>query len=122
MARFITTLKTGKVKEARGAFGRATWELLAPLVYSSDVVGVVIIVPAGFTTDFASVPRLPLIYSLAGDTGHASAVVHDYLCRTKKLPRVLADKVFREALEVEGVPAWRRTLMYLGVRIGGAGK
>lgn len=118
MAEFLTNLITVKVKEPRGMFGRATWRVLAPLVYYSDVLEATVIVPTDFETDFASVPRLPLVYALTGDTGHKSATVHDFLCRKKLVERDVADKVFREALQVEGVPGWRRALMYAGVRFG----
>src|SRR5258708_6192683 len=58
-----------------------TWKLKEDLYYTSDILGV-IYVPAGFVTDFASVPRLPFAYLLAGDTAHQAAVVHDYLYQT----------------------------------------
>ena len=118
MSKFLTKLEVEKVKEAGGMFGRATWLLLEPLVFQSDVLATTLIVPAGFVTDFASVPRIGPLYDLAGDTGHASATVHDWLCRSKTIPRNRADKVFLEALKVEGVPSWRRNMMYYGVRIG----
>jgi hypothetical protein len=94
--------------------GTGQWELTAPLVYESDMAGR-IEVPVGFSTDFASVPRLPLAFMLAGDTAHASAVVHDYLCRVW-IPRGditwrEAADVFDEAMQSEGVPGWRRMLM-----------
>jgi hypothetical protein len=96
------------------------WILGAPLVYQSDVAKTTFTVPAGFKTDLASVPRLPVIYWLCGDTSSKAAVVHDYLYTTGAVPREVADAVLREASGVTGVPWWRRTLMYWGVRIGGA--
>lgn len=118
MARFITKLVAAKHREPKSIFGRAEWKVQVPLIYASDVADDTFIVPAGFVTDFASVPRISIAYAVAGDTGHASAVVHDYLCRKKGYPRSLADLVFKEALEVEGTPWWRRAIMYSGVRIG----
>ena len=38
-----------------------------------------ITVPEGYTTNFASVPRIPIIFDLVGGYGHAAAVLHDYL-------------------------------------------
>ncbi len=79
----------------------------------------------GFRTDLASVPRwIPIAWALAGGTGNAAAVLHDYLYRhglfTGQVEnRAEADAVFLEAMEVTGVPIWRRRLMYLGVRVGG---
>lgn len=97
------------------------WRLEAPLVYVGEWTGVLCI-PVGFETDFASVPRFLFTYMLTGNTAHEAAVVHDYLYRTPDFPitREDADKTMREAMEVTGVPAWRRTLIYAGVRAGGA--
>ena len=99
-----------------------TWRLNEPVVYQSDVAGQTFTVPAGFVTDLASVPRLPLVYLLAGGTANEASVVHDWLYSTHVVPRAVADAVLREASAVTGVPAWRRWLMCAGVRIGGGGK
>jgi hypothetical protein len=94
--------------------------LAAPLVYQSDAAGMTFTVPTGFRTDLASVPRMPLIFLLAGDCAREAAVIHDWLYTTHLVDRATADAVLREASAVTGVPWWRRTLMYWGVRIGGA--
>ncbi len=49
-----------------------------------------------------------------------AAVIHDYLARKApdKKTRILADKIFLEAMKVEGVQRWRRYMMYRAVRIG----
>lgn len=111
MGRFETTLKSELVDESGGGM----WELSEPLVYYSTLYDTTVTVPTGFRTDFASVPRLPLAYLLAGDTAHRPATVHDYLCRTD-YPRDRADRIFLEAMESIGVPWWRRNLMYAAVR------
>jgi hypothetical protein len=95
------------------------WILTAPLSYQSDVARCTITVPAGFQTDLASVPRLPLVFLLAGDCAREAAVVHDFLYGTHLVDRATADAVLREASALTGVPAWRRWLMWAGVRIGG---
>lgn len=116
---FLTPLETTKVAEPN-ALGRARWKLLTDLAYNSRIHGL-IVVDAGFVTDFASVPRTPLTYWLFGDTAHASAVVHDYLCRSlypsRRVSWRRAADVFREAMQCEQVPAWRRTLMYWAVLV-----
>ena len=99
--------------------GRGTWRLLASLGYSSDLIGQVT-VPAGFVTDLASVPRLPVAFFLAGGLAHAAAVVHDWLYTTHQTDRATADAVFREAAQACGVSPWRAWVMWLGVRAGGA--
>lgn len=76
--------------------------------------------PADFETDFASVPRLPVVFDLVGAYGHAAAVLHDWLYRTCLLPREEADRVFFNALRSSGIARWCAWLMWGGVRIGGA--
>lgn len=100
---------------------RKTWRLLAPFSYLDPDHGF-IGVPAGFTTDFASVPRWPLTFALLGQYGHAAAVVHDCLYRNGSLLRKDADRVFLNALRSSGIARWRAWLMYAGVRIGGSSR
>ena len=96
------------------------WRVASPIVYRSAVAGVgVVTVPAGFITDLASVPRLPLTYLLAGGTAHVAAVIHDWLYASKPVDRRTADAVFLEVMQVTGVPAWRAWLMYGAVRVAG---
>ena len=115
MSRFLTSLD---MRDNEG-IADGKWVLLAPLVYESDVAGRVITVPAGFPTDLASVPRLPVIYSLCGNVARRAAVLHDYLYTSGRESRSMADAVFKEASAVIGVPALVRWLMWAGVRIGG---
>jgi len=83
--------------------------------------GVVIQVPAGFRTDFASVPRvLWTIVPPVGLYGKA-AVVHDFLYVSQPCTRLEADRIFLDAMEVLGVPLVQRSLMYKAVRLGGGG-
>jgi hypothetical protein len=76
-------------------------------------------VPAGFQTDFASVPRIPVAFLLAGDEAHMPAVVHDFLYSSKICTREEADNTFLEAMTATGVTKWRRTLMWAAVRMFG---
>lgn len=96
-----------------------SWKLVSDFVFKSDKCIAPIVVPAGFVTDFASVPRLPLAYLLAGDCAHEAAVIHDYLYRTGKADRKTADEIFLEAMGAQGIPAWRRYGMYWAVRLFG---
>lgn len=101
--------------------GRYPWRLTEDLLYLSPRVGQVII-PAGYTTDFASVPRLPLVYMTLGGRASLAAVVHDYLydCPPDGVSRADADAVFLEAMKAAGEPGWlARQSMYAGVRLGG---
>ena len=96
------------------------WKLIAPLVYSSSVAGWIFKVPAGFVTDLASIPRLPLVYWLMGGKANESSVVHDWLYSSKQVSRYMADCVLVEASAVIGVSWWRRVLLFAGVRLFGA--
>ena len=79
-----------------------------------------IVIPSGFTTDFASVPRVPLAYTLFADKAKKSAVLHDYLYETKMFSRLQCDKAFLCAMEAEGLNWFTRYAMYQGVRLGGS--
>ena len=113
MAKFMTDLCAVKAN--------GTWKLTQPLIYHSDLVKWVS-VPIGFKTDFASVPRIPVIYALVGDRAHYPAVIHDYLYSVDAKPNVSrkeADLVFLEAMEARGIGWLYRKMMYWGVRMGG---
>lgn len=84
-----------------------------------DGRGEVIKVPAGFHTDLASVPRL--IWGWIPPLGRylRAAIVHDYLYRTARLPRPVADKAFHALMRRAGVGPIRARLMYWAVRLAG---
>lgn len=100
--------------------GRQFYRVNEPLVYRSDVASMIIKVPAGFVTDLASVPRLPFVYLLLNGVADEPGVVHDYLYSVGMFPRALSDKVLYEACLVTGVPTWKASAIYAGVRVGGA--
>lgn len=78
-----------------------------------------ITVPKGFRTDFASVPRIFWrIVPPVGLYGKA-AVLHDWLYFSEFATREEADDIFLEAMEVLGVPKYRRLTMYYAVRLFG---
>lgn len=80
-------------------------------------------VPAGFSSDGASIPRL--LWWLIGHPFEsrfaAAAFLHDRLYGTHEVTRAEADRIFLEALRVLGAAEWRCRLMYAGVRVGGWG-
>ncbi|WP_186169220.1 DUF1353 domain-containing protein [Burkholderia gladioli] len=121
MSAFLSRLEVELVSDSTNS-GRGTWRLTAPLVYQSDVADRIFTVPAGFETDFASVPRAPVAFLLAADSAHEASTVHDFLYTAPHpVTRSMADAVLKEASIVSGVPAWRAWLMWAGVRIGGGG-
>jgi hypothetical protein len=98
---------------------RDKWRLDSALRYQSNAIGDVVTVPAGFVTDFATVPRLPVVYLMFDGYGDRAAVVHDYLYRSGDHPRSTCDQVFYESLLADGVSNWRAGLMYAAVRVFG---
>jgi hypothetical protein len=119
MAKFLTPFD-GRLSE-----DEKTYTLLADLVYESDIPiknKYVIVVPKGFVTDLASVPRFLLVYLLAGNYAKRPAIVHDYLYENGIGTKQIADRIFKEAMRATNLPRWREELMYAGVVIGGKGK
>jgi hypothetical protein len=89
--------------------------------FTVDVTDVELIkVPEGFETDLASVPRLPIVYMMVGNTGHKAAVLHDWLYATNYYPRHKCDLLFYHGLRESGIGYINAKAMYLGVRLGGA--
>jgi len=108
--------------ELKWVGGDYPWELTENLEYVSERHGYFCI-PAGYRTDFASVPRLPFAYWAAGGKAVLPSILHDhcYDCRTAVMTRKQADKVFLEAMKAASDPAsgFTRWVMYAAVRAGG---
>ena len=92
------------------------------MIYESPIVGTVI-VPVGFETDLASVPRIPLAYLLTGGKANVPAILHDYLYVYGGCTRREADDAFMECMQTLGDPksGFKRWLMYTAVRLFGGG-
>ena len=119
MSAFLSELTTTCIDDT-AASGRGIWRVEQPFTYQSDILGKTITVEPGFLTDYASVPRVPVAYLLFGDTSHRAAVLHDWLYHHHEVcDEQTANRVLLEASKVEGIPAWRRLGIYLGVKIGG---
>lgn len=114
MAKFLSSLAVEMVGEDK-------WRLTKPLVYLSIVAKQTLVVPEGFITDFASVPRIPIIFEVFGDRGQMAAALHDWLYTAPHpLPtRSAADDVLKEALIAQGMDEGEATLMFFGARLGG---
>ena len=126
MTKFLDNLCAEQI----GIFqGRVVHKLTKELVWLNGDIRVVI--PVGFETDLASVPRLPLVFLLWGDRAHREAVLHDYLYRcnavlmrgenrVSPVEKEDADWYFREAMIGQGNSWGVYHPMYLGVRCAGA--
>ena len=97
------------------------WRLEADFEYYTDLTPErkYIKIPAGFETDFASIPKIFLPFLEYRDKFNKAAVIHDWLYHSKQFDRKLADRIFFEAMEVLGIAKWKRYLFYYIVRIFG---
>jgi hypothetical protein len=123
IARFVTPLRFedhNADPEARRA-RRLRLVLVDPLVYDSALLDRTIVVPAGFVTDLASIPRL--LWNVLPPIGayDDAAVVHDYLFQRPPAHVTvwLANGILNEAMRVDGVDAWQRRAIFSGVQVGG---
>ena len=94
------------------------WDLAKPLAYRGNTEEFV--APEGFSTNFASVPRL--FWSILSPWGRhmKAAVMHDYFYQSCCVSRLDADKLFLRMMKELGVSWWRRHTMYRTVRLFGA--
>jgi len=123
--------------------GKEMYRLEADYTFSwfAESTGWKLVVPAGFISDGASVPRVGALLGIYPDGLHrAAALVHDWLYRWRgEVPpeqflkndghgwvpvrvgwtRAQVDKLFANMLAVAGVGRARRRLMYLAVRAVG---
>jgi hypothetical protein len=103
------------------AIGEGRWRLHEGFIYviGDYKTGTQLVIPAGFDTDFASIPRVFWnVLPPYGKYGKA-AVVHDYLYREQPGTRKDADDVFLEAMGVLGVSKETKNIMYSAVRAFG---
>jgi len=94
--------------------------LLADLRFYGN--GSYVCIPAGFETDYASVPRL--LWNILPPTGPWTypSVLHDWLYANAGIDwydREEADNAFLEAMLAVGVGKLRAYVMWAGVRLGG---
>jgi hypothetical protein len=87
--------------------------------YSEVVKGLVINIPDGYRTNFASVPSI--FYPFIPPVGRYSkaTVVHDWLIEHKKglgISYSDINKIFEEAMEILNVSKLKRKIMYWGVQ------
>lgn len=79
------------------------------------------IIPKGFQTDLASIPRFLWPIFAPQYTGFvAPAILHDYLYRCNNhITRLYADEVLYSALITENVTPFTASKFYIGVRLFG---
>jgi len=119
--------------ELRHRPGHHRWEVINPLHYRHRPWPPVmtgghqprlIVVPAGYLSDLASVPRLARrLVDAQSPTTRRPAVVHDFLYtdQTHRFTKREADRIFYDALLDEGTPRPLAWLMWKAVSLGGRG-
>lgn len=103
--------------------------LLSPLVVFSAVLDDVVTVPAGFTFDGESIPVW--LHGFVPPFGQSKrgACVHDYLYRhhgyhlpngaLMPVSRSAADAVYKELVQLKGLPSWRAAVRWGVLRLVG---
>lgn len=80
-----------------------------------------LIIPSGFWTDFASIPKVIQNILSPLDSHLRAAVLHDYLYYKQELnydpiKRAFADKLFLDGMKTCGTGLIKRNIMYYAVR------
>ncbi len=85
---------------------RDWWVVVAPVTYTGSAHhGAPIVVPEGFITDFASIPRaLWTIHAPTDPRWSGPGLVHDRLYETHETDRAAADAIFYEAMSLSPQP------------------
>ena len=98
---------------------QTTWLITRQFRYRILDTDLVIEVPAGFVTDFASIPR-PL-WTLSSPHGFYSraSIIHDFLYWDQRCTREQADRIMLIAMQESTVGFAERQAIYAGVRAGG---
>lgn len=130
MSAFLTPFIAELIDDA-SADGRGTWEMAAELDYQSDVLQAwqqannvtpadgIVRVPIHFRTDFASIPRLPIVFLACGGRATRPSVPHDYGYSTHYAPKPIIDKMFLESMLLTNVPLDIAHQMYSAVVLFG---
>lgn len=123
--------------ELRHRPGHYRWEVIQPLQYRhyiqtpalpsgyQPMASQLIVVPTGYLSDLASVPRLARrLVDAQSPTTRRPAVVHDYIYTdlTQRFTKREADRIFYDALLEEGMATPLAWLLWQAVRVGGRGK
>lgn len=95
------------------------YQLYQELIYSSKRLGRDIVVPVGFWTDLASIPKGFWNILPKSERYDRAAVLHDYLYQFNGCSRADADGVLEEAMKDLNVNGLKLRIIYLGVRAGG---
>lgn len=95
------------------------WVVCDPLVWLLVGTDRRLVVPAGFITDLASIPRPFRPFLSPTGKSRRAAIAHDYLYSSNQWSRADVDQFLRLALITEGMGEVQARIYWLGVRAGG---
>ena len=97
--------------------GKNLFQLIEPLEYHVGCYPSkeIIVVPAKFITDFASVPRVFWSIISPIDRHANAAVIHDFMYQTYYAPKKRCEEIFLESMGVLKVPEWKRFCIHRSV-------
>lgn len=91
------------------------FQLVEPVEFTCGPMSIV--VPAGYVTDFASLPAVLHWWIRPTDRRAVrAAVIHDWIYHTHILPRVIGDAIFQVVLRIDGMPRRKAKLLSTAVR------
>jgi hypothetical protein len=98
----------------RRIFGRDRWAVaVSPRIKINEIE---FTVPAGFDTDFSSLPWYVRWKLSPAGRDAIPSVFHDYLLSESDLPKWQIDWIYLGLLKTEGVPDLEAVIKYLSVR------
>ncbi len=78
------------------------------------------VVPAGFMTDFASIPRpFRSVFSSTSAPWQRAAVLHDFLYSSRFDTRYYCDRAYYWQARTDGTAKWEATIQYTALRAFG---
>jgi hypothetical protein len=100
----------------------ADWITGEDMVYTIGTTTEKIIVPKGFVTDFASIPKPLWSLGLSPEGQYTrAAVIHDYLYWAQGCTRAQSDHLLVIAMKESAVGSFDEFVIFEGVDIGGSG-
>ena len=97
---------------------QTTWLLTRPFRYQILDTNLVIEMPAGFVTDFASIPRPLWTLASPHEFYSRASIIHDFLYWDQRWTREQADRIMLIAMQESVVGFAERHAIYVGVRAG----
>ena len=94
------------------------WRLMEDYWVSLSI-GDMLLIPQGFETDFASVPRFFWRVLPPWDKHLRAALLHDFLYQDGRFSQAVCDEYFNDAMVSLGIAPWKRWLLYRAVKYFG---